>query len=108
MHSIKKESEVLKKIKEYRDMSENFYNKRIKILKSKNNGEFKINDFNKHLAKYGIQRELNVRESPQQNVLAGRMSFFHFMCVAADASELFRMAHLANIECFLFHSNLSF
>ena len=35
-------------------------------------------------------------------------SFFHFMCVAANASELFCMAHLANYERFLYHSNLSF
>ena len=34
--------------------------------------------------------------------------FFHFMCVAANASELFCMAHLANIERFLLHSNFSF
>ena len=34
--------------------------------------------------------------------------FFHFMCIAANASELFCMAHLANIEGFLCHSNLSF
>ena len=34
--------------------------------------------------------------------------FFHFVCVAANASELFCMAHLANIERFLFHSSLSF
>ena len=35
-------------------------------------------------------------------------SFFHFMCVAANASELFCMAHLANIERFLYRSRLSF
>ena len=34
--------------------------------------------------------------------------FLHFMCIAANASELFCMAHLANIESFLYHSNLSF
>ena len=34
--------------------------------------------------------------------------FFHFMCVAANASELFCMAHLADIERFLCHSNLPF
>ena len=34
-------------------------------------------------------------------------SFFHFICVAANASELFCMAHLANIDLFLYHSNLS-
>ena len=35
-------------------------------------------------------------------------SFFHFMFVAANASELFCMAHLANIQRFLNHSDLSF
>ena len=34
--------------------------------------------------------------------------FFHFMCVAPNASELFCMAYLANIERFLYHYNLSF
>ena len=34
--------------------------------------------------------------------------FFHFMCIAANASELFCMAHLSKIERFLYHSNLSF
>ena len=34
--------------------------------------------------------------------------FFHFICVAANASELFCMAHSANIELFLYHSNFSF
>ena len=33
---------------------------------------------------------------------------FRFMCAAANASELFHMAHLTNIERFLYHSNLSF
>ena len=34
-------------------------------------------------------------------------SFFHFTCAAANASELFCMAHLANNGCFLYHPNLS-
>ena len=41
-------------------------------------------------------------------VTVGLFQFFHFMCVAANASELFCMVHLANIERFLYHSNLSF
>ena len=32
--------------------------------------------------------------------------FFHFMRVAANASALFCMAYLANIERFLYHSNI--
>ena len=34
--------------------------------------------------------------------------FVHFMCVAANASELFCMAHLANIEWLLYSSNFHF
>ena len=34
--------------------------------------------------------------------------FFHFMCAAVNASEFFWMAHQANNERFLYHSNLSF
>ena len=34
--------------------------------------------------------------------------FFHFRCVVDNASELFCMAYLADIERFLYHSNLSF
>ena len=33
---------------------------------------------------------------------------FHFICIVANASELFCMAHLANTESFLYYSNLSF
>ena len=36
------------------------------------------------------------------------ISFFHLMCVVANASKLFYTANLANIERFLYHSNLSF
>ena len=35
-------------------------------------------------------------------------SIFHFMCMAANASELFCMAHLSDTERFLYHSNLPF
>ena len=34
--------------------------------------------------------------------------FCPFKCVAATASELFCLAHLANIQSFLYHSNISF
>ena len=34
-------------------------------------------------------------------------SLFHFICIVAKASELFCMAHLANSERFLYHSNLT-
>ena len=41
-------------------------------------------------------------------VKLSNFSFVHIMCVAANACELFCMAHLANNERFLYHSNLSF
>ena len=34
--------------------------------------------------------------------------FFQFMCVAANASELFCMAYSVNVDRFLYHFNLSF
>ena len=37
-----------------------------------------------------------------------QVEFFHFMCAGAHASELFYVALLANIQRFLYHSNLSF
>ena len=35
------------------------------------------------------------------------LSFFHFMSAAANASQLFCVAHLANNERFLYHFKLS-
>ena len=35
-------------------------------------------------------------------------SFFHFMCVAVNASELLCMAYLASNEDFLYHAYLIF
>ena len=35
-------------------------------------------------------------------------SFFHFMYAASNAFELFCVAYFANIERFLYHSNLPF
>ena len=35
-------------------------------------------------------------------------SFFHFMCAAANASELFCVSHVANNERSLYHYNSSF
>ena len=37
----------------------------------------------------------------------GELFLVFSICVSANASELFCMAHLANIERFLYHSNLS-
>ena len=34
--------------------------------------------------------------------------FFDFMRVAANVPKLFRMAYVANVERFLYHSNISF
>ena len=38
----------------------------------------------------------------------GLFQFFYFMCAAANASELFCTAHLANIKSFLCRSKISF
>ena len=61
-------------------------NKISTLLKNKKVGFIKVNNFKL------IEVEL--------------FSFFHSMCVAANASKLFCMANQAKNECFLYHSNL--
>lgn len=72
VYPMKTKSEVLQKFHEYRCMSEKLHNKRIKTLRSDNGGEFKSNDFNMYLVRHGIQRQLTVPESPQQNGVSER------------------------------------
>ncbi|GBL79311.1 Retrovirus-related Pol polyprotein from transposon TNT 1-94 [Araneus ventricosus] len=55
-------------------MAENLHNRKIKMMRSDNYGEYRSSDFNKYLAKLGIQRQLTIPESPQQNGVSERMN----------------------------------
>ena len=51
---------------------ENLFDKKIKILRSDNGGEFTSNEFNDYCKEFGIKRELTIPYNPQQNGVAER------------------------------------
>ncbi|GBM87359.1 hypothetical protein AVEN_112786-1 [Araneus ventricosus] len=55
-YPMKTKDDVLQKFDEYRRMAENLHNRKIKILRSDNGGEYRSSVFNKYLAKLGTQR----------------------------------------------------
>ena len=55
-----------------------------------------------------FEKVRSIKVSELKSTQVELFSFFHFKCVADNVSEWFCMAHLANIESFLYHSNLSF
>ena len=63
---------------------------------------------NKRLKISQLEKVLFIKMNELKLIQVALFSFFHFMCAAANASELFCMDPLANNERFLYHSNLSF
>lgn len=74
LYTMKTKSEVLEKFDEYRRMVETLHNKKIKILRSDNGGEFRSVNFDKYLTMHGIRRQLSVPETPQQNGKSERLN----------------------------------
>lgn len=74
LYPIKTKDEVLAKFDEFRRMAENLHNRKIKTLRSDNGGEYRSEKFDEYLISHGIQRQLSVPESPQQNGVSERMN----------------------------------
>ena len=55
-------------------MVTNMTEKKIKILRSDNSGEYTSKEFSNYLKKNGIQQQLSVLRTPQQNGIAERMN----------------------------------
>lgn len=72
VYMMKTKDEALSKFQHYQRMCEKLHNRSIKILRSDNGGEYINSQFNKYLLDHGIQRQLTVPESPQQNGVAER------------------------------------
>ena len=58
--------------KEFNPLVENLSEKKIKILRSYNGGEFTSNEFNDYCKEAGIKRELTIPYNPHQNGVAER------------------------------------
>ena len=72
IYFLKKKVEVFEIFKEFKALVENLSEKKIKILRSDNGGEFTSNEFNDLCKEAGINRELTIPYNPQQNGVAER------------------------------------
>lgn len=72
VYFLKHKSEVFEKFKAFKEMVERQTNMKIKCLRSDNGGEYVSNEFSQYLENCGIQRQLTVPYTPQQNGVAER------------------------------------
>ena len=72
IYPIKVKGECLDKFKEFKALVENRCEKKIKMLRSDNGGEFMSNQFREFLKKEGIARQTSTPYTPQQNGVAER------------------------------------
>ena len=72
IYFLKKKDEVFERFKWFKTLVENLSEKRIKILRSNNGGEFTSSEFNEYCKEVGIKRELTIPYNPQQNGVAER------------------------------------
>ena len=69
---MKGKNEVFGKFKEFKALVENLYEKKIKIFRSDNGGEFTGGEFKSFYTEAGIKRELSTPYNPQQNGVVER------------------------------------
>jgi transposase InsO family protein len=70
MYFLIKKSEVFDRFKEFKAFVENQIEKRIKVLRVDNGGEFYGNEFEEFCKKCGIARHKTTPYTPQQNGVA--------------------------------------
>jgi hypothetical protein len=74
IYFLRKKSEVFDKFKEFKALVENQTEKKIKVLRTDNGGEFYGNEFEEFCKKCGIARKKTIAYTPQQNGVAERMN----------------------------------
>jgi transposase InsO family protein len=72
VYFLKSKDEVFSKFKEFKVLIENLSERKIKILKSDNGGEYTSKEFANFCKDAGIKRELTTPYNPQQNGVAER------------------------------------
>ena len=72
IYFMKGKNEVFGKFKEFKALIENLSEKKIKIFRSDNGGEFIGGEFKSFCTEAGIKRELTTPYNPQQNGVAER------------------------------------
>ena len=74
VYILKFKSEVFSTFQNWKTLVENQYEKKIKILRSDNGGEYVSTEFEKYLRKEGIRHEKTVPKTTEQNGLSERMN----------------------------------
>jgi transposase InsO family protein len=72
IYFLKSKDEVFNKFKEFKALIENLSERKIKILRSDNGGEYTSKEFVSFCRDVGIKRELTTPYNPQQNGVAER------------------------------------
>ena len=72
VYFLKKKDEVFSKFKEFKALVENATNRRIRVLRSDNGGEYTSKEFNNFCKDAGIKKEFTVPYNPPQNGVAER------------------------------------
>jgi hypothetical protein len=72
IYFLKSKDEVFSKFKEFKALIENLFERKIKILRSDNGGEYTSKEFVNFCKDVGIKRELTTPYNPQQNDVAER------------------------------------
>jgi transposase InsO family protein len=62
---LKTKNEVFNKFKDFNALIENLSEKKIKILRSDNGGEFTLDEFKSFCKEVGIKKELSTPYNPQ-------------------------------------------
>src|SRR3984957_14053646 len=88
--SMKLKSEVMGHFTAYRSWAENVTNRRIKVLRSDNGGEYISKEFDQLLAKLGITRQTTPPYTPEHNGVAERANRTIVEC----ARSMMQGAHL--------------
>ncbi|MCP4491938.1 MAG: DDE-type integrase/transposase/recombinase [Gammaproteobacteria bacterium] len=74
VYFIQRKSEVFEKFKEYKNLMEKQTGQVIKALRSDNGGEYTSQAFKEFLKNEGIQHQLTIPKTPEQNGVAERMN----------------------------------
>jgi hypothetical protein len=72
IYFLKAKDEVLNKFQEFKALVENLSERKIKVLRSDNGGEYTSNEIKDFCREAGIKRELTTPYNPQQNGVAER------------------------------------
>ena len=72
IYFLKAKSEVLERYREFKTLVENQTGKKIRVLRTGNEGEYTTNEFMEYCSAEGIKKEHIVLHIPQQNGVAER------------------------------------